>query len=250
MSETIEKKIAAILTLIFFSEIMLRNLDALTNEEGVLTSMQKIIPTHVSKIAKILVCRDQLTSTSRGICYLYFDNLVDSMNTNNALKSIEPSLNIDNREILISYCVDSENRQINSRQNNNGKSQQQDSSGAGVQDADDHTYTLADVPRLAEYSASVYAKNATEQDYYYKYYTDYYTEQINSGQFANIPSMSQIGETANSGAAVALSAIQRKQQKQYEKISQAQTAAAAAAATAAASVLPIPNGQDHRKYRE
>lgn len=222
---------------------MLRNLDVLTNEEGVLTAMQGVIPTLVSKISKILICRDPLTSTSRGICYLFFDNLVDSMNTHNALKSLEPPLNIDNREIVITYCVDSENRQISNR-HNNGKSHH-DSSGKSSSQ-----YTLADVPRLAEYSASVYAKNATEQDYYYKYYTDYYTEQINSGQFANIPSMSQIGETANSGAAVALSAIQRKQQKQYEKISQAQTAAAAAAATAAASVLPIPNGQDHRKYRE
>lgn len=213
---------------------MLRNLDVLTNEEGVLTSMQVVIPTLVSKISKILICRDPLTSTSRGICYLFFDNLVDSMNTHNALKSIEPPLNIDNREIIITYCVDSENRQINSRQNN-GKTHQDSTHSSKSQ------YTLSDVPRLAEYSASVYAKNATEQDYYYKYYTDYYTEQINSGQFGNIPTISQMGETANSGAAVALSAIQRKQHKQYEKISQAQTVAAA---------LQIPNGQDNRKYRE
>lgn len=67
---------------------MLRNLDALTNEEGVLTAMQSVIPTLVSKISKILICRDPLTSTSRGICYLSFDNLVDSMNIFNALKSV------------------------------------------------------------------------------------------------------------------------------------------------------------------
>lgn len=114
------------------------------------------------------------------------------MNTYNALKSIEPALNIDNREMLISYCVDAENKQINARQNN-GKSQQHDSSSAQGEQ-----YTLADVPRLAEYSASLYAKTAAEQDYYYKYYTDYYTEQINSGQFGNMPTM---GETANSGTA-------------------------------------------------
>lgn len=218
---------------------MLRNLDALTNEEGVLTAMQKVVPTLVAKISKILICRDPLTSTSRGICYLFFDNLVDSMNTHNALKSIEPALNIDNRDILISYCVDSENKQINARQNN-GKLQQQDSSmaAANAQGVTDQ-YTLADVPRLAEYSASLYAKTAVEQDYYYKYYTDYYTDQINSGQFGSMPTM---GETANSGAAVALSAIQRKHQKEYSKISQAQSAAAAAA------TIQIPNGQDNRKY--
>lgn len=234
---------------------MLRNLDALTNEEGVLTAMQKVIPTLVAKISKILICRDPLTSTSRGICYLFFDNLVDSMNTHNALKSIEPALNIDSRDILISYCVDSENRQINARQNNGRlqQHQQQDSSNAaataatgGAQGATDQ-YTLADVPRLAEYSASLYAKTAVEQDYYYKYYTDYYTDQINSGQFGNMPTM---GETANSGAAVALSAIQRKHQKEYSKISQAQSSAAAAAAmaAAAAATIQIPNGQDNRKY--
>lgn len=214
-------------------EIMLRNLDVLTNEEGVLTAMQGVIPTLVSKISKILICRDSLTSCSRGICYLFFENLVDSMNTHNALKSIEPPINIDNREIIITYCVDSENKQINARQNN----------GKHHDAKTNSQYTLADVPRLAEYSASVYAKNATEQDYYYKYYTDYYTEQINSSQFNNIPSMSQIGETANSGAAVALSAIQRKQHKQYEKISQAQSAVAA-------TVLQVPNGTDGRIYRK
>lgn len=217
---------------------MLRNLDVLTNEEGVLTAMQGFIPTLVSKISKILICRDPLTSTSRGICYLFFDNLVDSMNTHNALKSIDPSVSIDNREIIISYCVDSENKNFGARQNN-GKSHHDASQSGNSQ------YTLADVPRLAEYSASIYAKTAAEQEYYYKYYTDYYTEQINSGQFGNMPSMSQMGETANSGAAVALSAIQRKNQKQYNKISQAQTAAATVTVP-----LQIPNGQDNRKYRK
>lgn len=87
-------------------EIMLRNLDVLTNEEGVLTVMQDVVPTLVSKISKILICRDPLTSTSRGICYLYFDNLVDSMNIHNALKALEPPLKIENREgiLIIKYC--------------------------------------------------------------------------------------------------------------------------------------------------
>lgn len=218
-----------------FPEIMLRNLDALTNEEGVLTAMQEVIPTLVSKISKILICRDPLTSTSRGICYLMFDNLVDSMNTHNALKSLQPPLSIDNREVVITYCVDSENRQLSVRQNNGHKSHHDGKSS--------NQYTLADVPRLAEYSAGVYAQNAAERDYYYKYYTDYYTEQINSGQFNSIPTMSQIGETANSGAAVALSAIQRKQQKQYEKMNAHQSAAQTAP-------VQIPTGQDNRKYRK
>lgn len=221
------------------SEIMLRNLDALTNEEGVLTSMQEVIPTLVSKISKILICRDPLTSTSRGICYLMFDNLVDSMNTHNALKSLQTPLTIDNRQVMITYCVDSENRQMGSKPNNMHSSHH-----GGAQKPQSNQYTLADVPGLAEYSAGVYAKTSAEHDYYYKYYTDYYTEQINNGQFNSIPNMNQIGETANSGAAVALSAIQRKQQK--EKFNAMKTVAQAPAA----APVQIPNGQDNKKYRK
>lgn len=82
----------------FGTEILLRNLDVLTNEEGVLTHMQRVIPTLVDKIAKIQVCRDPLTQTSRGVCYLAFDNLVDSMNTHNALNGLEPTLSMEGRD--------------------------------------------------------------------------------------------------------------------------------------------------------
>lgn len=226
---------------------MLRNLDVLTNEEGVLTALSEKIPTLVSKISKILICRDPLTSTSRGICYLSFDNLVDSMNTHNALKSLEPPLQIDNREIVITYCVDAENRQMSAR--NNGNKTHHDG-GSTSKSSSAHQYTLADVPRLAEYSASVYAQNATEQDYYFKYYTEYYTEQISTGQFSSLPTMSQIGETANSGAAVALSAIQRKQQKQFGNKNVAASNNMPNIVVATPAVIQMPNGTDNRKYRK
>lgn len=222
---------------------MLRNLDVLTNEEGVLTVMQEVVPTLVSKISKILICRDPLTSTSRGICYLTFDNLVDSMNVHNALKSLEPPLAIDGREINISYCVDVENRQMNSRLNNK-------SDNYGAKGANTYQYTLNDVPQLAEYSAGVYAQNKAEHEYYYKYYTEYYTEQITKGAFSNLPTMSQLSDTANSGAAVALSAMQRKQKHQYDKIAAATAAAAASAATATPATIQIPNGDGTKKYRK
>jgi RNA-binding protein 5/10 len=76
---------------------MLRNLDALTTEEKVLTELQDKIPDLVAKISKILICRDPLTQLSRGICYLNFENLVDSMNTFQALEKLE-TLEIDSRE--------------------------------------------------------------------------------------------------------------------------------------------------------
>ena len=77
---------------------MLRNLDALTNEEVVLCALQEAIPSLVAKVSKILICRDALTNTSRGICYLYFENLVDSMTTHGALKALETPMLIDGRE--------------------------------------------------------------------------------------------------------------------------------------------------------
>lgn len=77
---------------------MLRNLDTLTTEEAVLTAMQQHVPDLASKITKILVSRDTLTQTSRGICYLNFDSLIDSMNLYSALKALDPPLTIDNRQ--------------------------------------------------------------------------------------------------------------------------------------------------------
>lgn len=83
---------------------MLRNLDALTTEERVLITLQDQIPELVSKISKILICRDPLTQISRGICYLNFDNLVDSMNTFQALEKLT-TLEIDGREGSLLYTI-------------------------------------------------------------------------------------------------------------------------------------------------
>jgi len=112
-------------------------------------------------------------------------------------------------------------------------------------------YTLADVPRLAEYSASLYASNPVEHAHYVQYYTDYYTAEINKKN--SDPHLTE----ANSGAAVALSAIQRKQKK-MSSIETTITAAATAAAQAAAEVkasfaaqaVSAPRGNDGKTYRK
>lgn len=80
------------------SEIMLRNLDALTTEESVLTALQKLIPKFAKTITKVLISRDTLTQTSRGFCYLNFETLVDSMDVHNALTTLDPPLRIDDRD--------------------------------------------------------------------------------------------------------------------------------------------------------
>jgi len=79
------------------AEIMLRNLDALTNEEGVLTALQEHLKDLSKTISKVIISRDTLTQASRGICYLHFDTLVDSMNVHNALTSLDPPLTLDDR---------------------------------------------------------------------------------------------------------------------------------------------------------
>ncbi|XP_059619269.1 RNA-binding protein 5 [Phlebotomus argentipes] len=232
---------------ILTKKIMLRNLDVLTNEEGVLTMMQEVVPTLVSKIAKILICRDPLTSTSRGVCYLSFDNLVDSMNTHNALKGLEVPLKIDNREVLISYCVDPENPSAVKQQQLNAKTSQGSGDSPGNYQGNNYQYTMADVPRLAEYSANMYASNSVEHEHYLKYYTQYYMGQISKGQFSNLPTMSQMGgETANSGAAVAQSAIQRKQIAQQGGKYHGKGDTSSNSANSAP--IQTPRGTDGKKY--
>ncbi|KAL5281882.1 RBM5 family protein [Megaselia abdita] len=234
---------------ILTKKIMLRNLDVLTNEEGVLTVMQDLVPEQVSKITKILICRDPLTQTSRGICYLNFDNLVDSMNTHNALKGLDPPLTIDGREVTITYCVDTENRQV-LKATNAPKPQNYNSDGpsSNYNTVNSYQYTLGDVPRLAEYSASLYATNPSQHDQYLQYYSQYYTNEITNGHFDNLPTMQQLGcETANSGAAVALNAIQR-QKKKLSSIETTATVIAQAAAVAAAISAEIPKGDDGKIY--
>lgn len=83
--------------------------------------------------------------------------------------------------VTFSYCIDSENRNIgkpvsNPRRDNNlnqsAPVDQQSMYAASYQ------YTLADVPKLAEQAANMYAQNATEKISYLQYYTEFYTKQI------------------------------------------------------------------------
>uniref|UniRef100_A0A182WRW4 RNA-binding protein 5 n=1 Tax=Anopheles quadriannulatus TaxID=34691 RepID=A0A182WRW4_ANOQN len=337
---------------ILTKKIMLRNLDVLTNEESVLGVMQKKLPPElVPKIGKVVICRDPLTSISRGMCYLHFDNLVDSMNTHNALKELDPPLRIDNREVIVSYCMDTENRNLmkpqqqsaqhqqhqgregNHRQgagnqnhhhhhqggdgrngngggggngnfqsgnnsgyrgdgggngydrsssnsyghhhNSHGMHKGSGRSGSGYQDGGappagpstgaagmtgiPENYTLADVPRLAEYSASMYASNAAEHEHYLQYYTEYYTNQLASmggGQAAAAsaaagPRGTGSETTANSGAAVAQSAMARKQQSTgpgHNARADKSDTYGSTAAVQSGPQLPVPNGTDGRKY--
>ncbi|XP_016972046.1 RNA-binding protein 5-B isoform X2 [Drosophila rhopaloa] len=221
---------------ILTKKIMLRGLDALTNEEGVLTALQKHLPELAKTVSKVLVSRDALTQASRGICYLNFDTLIDSMNVFNGLTALDPPLTLDEKTVIVTYCIDSENLQVGKTDLNPSKS----SGGAMPPSGLSGGYSLADVPRLAEYSASVYASNPVEHAHYVQYYTDYYTTELskNSGD----PHVTE----ANSGAAVAMSAMMRKQRK----VGQMETTTTVAEAKAAflARGASAPRGNDGKKY--
>lgn len=103
----------------------------------------------------------------------------------------------------------------------------------------------------------MYASTPAEQEHYVKYYTQYYIAEITKGQYGNLPTMSQLGESANSGAAVALSAIQRKQNKLKGNGADAASTTAATAAAVSATVptvaavpVQVPTGTDGKKYRK
>nr|NP_722689.4 uncharacterized protein Dmel_CG4896, isoform K [Drosophila melanogaster]AAN10482.4 uncharacterized protein Dmel_CG4896, isoform K [Drosophila melanogaster] len=221
---------------ILTKKIMLRGLDALTNEEGVLTALQQRLPELAKTVSKVLVSRDALTNASRGICYLNFDTLIDSMNVFNGLTALDPPLTLDDKTVIVTYCIDSENRQMMPAEGNFFRAGETAMSPSAITAA----YTLADVPRLAEYSASVYASNPLEHANYVQYYTDYYTTEISKNCRDR-----QVTE-ANSGAAVALSAIQRKQRK----VSQMETTVSVTEAKVAflARGESAPKGNDGKKY--
>ncbi|XP_017063123.1 RNA-binding protein 5-A isoform X2 [Drosophila eugracilis] len=222
---------------ILTKKIMLRGLDALTNEEGVLTALQEHLPDLAKTVSKVLISRDTLTQASRGICYLNFDTLIDSMNVYNGLTALNPPLTLDDKMVSVNYCMDSENRQMLPTADSTTSRSTVAALTPSVVSA---CYTLADVPRLAEYSASVYASNPVEHAHYVQYYTDYYTTEISKNS-----TNPQVTE-ANSGAAVALSAMQRKQRK----ISHMETTTSVPEAKAAflARGASAPRGNDGKKY--
>lgn len=139
---------------------------------------------------------------------------------------------------MVSYCVDSDEKQQSTKETLPNTPASGKTSAPWISyTANTYQYTLNDVPRLAEYSANIYASNQAEHNHYYKYYTDYYVDQISKGNYSELPTMGQLGETANSGAAVALSAIQRKQ-KHYKSETHAATS----------TVVQAPKGNDGIKY--
>lgn len=167
--------------------VMLKGLDMLTTEENVLKAIQTLssLP-----IRSVRIGRDKVTNLSRGICYLEMNNVSDAMYLHNTL--LTERLRIDGRSAYVSYC---KNIPVFSTVSQGTASNAGNAAIAAAQwshqKSDLAQYTINDVPRLAEYSASVYAKNAAEREAYVKHYTEYYTKIMNEG--GTIPHIEGMG---------------------------------------------------------
>lgn len=172
--------------------VMLKGLDMLTTEENVLKAIQTLssLP-----IRSVRVGRDKNTNVSRGICYLEMNNVSDAMYLHNTL--LTEKLRIDGRSVYVSYC---KNIPVATTVSSASASNAGNAAIAAAQWSHQKNetahYTIHDVPRLAEYSASMYAKTAAEREAFTKHYTDYYTKVISGG--GAIPSLDSIGSNPTS----------------------------------------------------
>ncbi|XP_018322583.1 RNA-binding protein 5-A isoform X2 [Agrilus planipennis] len=203
--------------------IMLRNLDALTTEDSVMQILNTEVSDLVKTISGVCIGRDPLTSTSRGICYLGTESTVDALALHGALANLNPPLTIDGKTVIISYCK--------YKMGDTKKAYDQAESAAFPNAAQPSTYALSDVDRLAEYSASRYAKTVVEYHQFYDYYKTYFTHQINNGHSITLQENQM--DAANAAAAVAQSAIQQMQASKtfYDS-----------------THMTVPTGTDGKKY--
>ena len=88
-------KLFIIKFLIDFSALIIRGLDVLSTEESVLQSIQ-----HAGSdlpIRSVRIGRDPLTNTSRGVCYVELNSVLDSMQLYNKLMASPPT--IDSKQV-------------------------------------------------------------------------------------------------------------------------------------------------------
>lgn len=84
--------------------LLFRRLDALTTEEKILDSLkERCSKAILDSIAGITIGRETLTGASKCLAYINFNSIADSTAAHTELLSLQPSLEIDSREVLISF---------------------------------------------------------------------------------------------------------------------------------------------------
>jgi len=165
------------------STVLLRGLDALTTEDAILNSLMQLTNLPLKSVK---VGRDSLTNTSRGICYVEMNSVVDAMFLHNQLLGEPPT--IDDKLVSVSYFRPPLNSSSNQSYGSSGSGNNRDSQPTAAANAAlaaaqwSHQgrqgiasqYGHDDIERMAEYSASLYAKTASEKAHYLEYYRNYY----------------------------------------------------------------------------
>lgn len=209
-------------------KLVLRGLDVLSTEEGVLQAIQHACTD--LPIKSVRIGRDPLTNLSRGVCFVELDSVYDAMTLFNKLMSRPPT--IDNKAINISYCKLGNNQQNSSMAKPNASEYWGNSAPTPPNPpAQSQMPQTNDIAQLAEYSASLYASNPEEHAAYVQYYTQYYEQQQAGEQGATTQS-----DSVNAAAAVAQSALQAMQHKSAAAVAAASGATAVTAASTTAAV--------------
>ncbi|XP_050422171.1 RNA-binding protein 5 [Adelges cooleyi] len=177
--------------------VLLRGLDILTTEENVLKAIQTL---STLPIRSVRIGRNPVTNVSKGICYLEMNNVVDAMYLHNALVVEDPLL-IDGKEVLVSYCKLTPVGPVATASMGNAAVEAAKWSN---QKPDTPGYSPADIPKLAEYSANMYAKTPAERASYTQYYTNYYMDKIQKGESISLPNMSATPPAAMTAGAVVM----------------------------------------------
>ena len=177
----------------FLLAVLLRDLDALSTEDSVMGYMKQLadqLANANAPIKSIRIGKDSLTNTSRGVCYVEMNSVVDAMFLHNQLLG-EPPV-IDDKLVSVSYYRPPMASQHSSHHHSNNKSSASSSgrdnvptkaASAALEAAQwshkgrqgiGNQYSHDDIERMAEYSASMYAKSSSDKAHYLEYYRNYY----------------------------------------------------------------------------
>ncbi|XP_063834147.1 RNA-binding protein 5-A-like isoform X1 [Ostrinia nubilalis] len=87
--------------------LLFRRLDALTTEEKILDAIKERCSKSVlDSIAGITIGRETLTGASKCLAYINFNSIADSTAAHSDLVSLTPPLEIDGREVLITFYTE------------------------------------------------------------------------------------------------------------------------------------------------
>jgi len=160
--------------------VLLRGLDALTTEDSVLAVLG---PLTKLPLKSVRIGRDPLTGTSKGMCYVEMNSVVDSMFLHNQLLSNPPIIDQRRPEICYQSVAVMNQKESSGSQNQAGASNALEaaqwtnkSAQSGNNSSDSSIPSEQEIERLAEYSAGLYAKNKEEKANYIEYYKKFYRE--------------------------------------------------------------------------